>query len=191
AARRGCAVGVRAPRGFNPPGPPSPRPPSPLWGGGPSRVLGPIVAVLVAVAASSVPKVPGPFARWRPSSGAWRHGCSAPLSSPWYGQAPPARRGCVRAARSAMWPRCAWRRGLCVVDPGVADLGLAKHYVPGAPVLGPFDRAPAPGGEHQVVVRPRAGGAPGLPSACPLSSQNRLGYPAAMGVTSTSHGPLP
>jgi len=50
-------------------------------GRGLSRVLGPIVAVQVAVAVSSDPKVPGPSARWHPSSGVWRHGYSARLSS--------------------------------------------------------------------------------------------------------------
>ena len=48
------------------------------------------------------------------------------------------------------------RRVPGIMDPGVADLRLAQDSLPRAPVLGTFDRASAPGGEHQIVVRPRA-----------------------------------
>jgi hypothetical protein len=43
-----------------------------------------------------------------------------------------------------------------IVDPGVPDLRLPKDDLPRAPVLSPFDRAAAPGGENQVMIHPRA-----------------------------------
>jgi hypothetical protein len=44
----------------------------------------------------------------------------------------------------------------CIVDPGVADLCLGEDGLPGAPILGLFDRAAVFGGEDQVMVCPRA-----------------------------------
>ena len=69
----------------------------------------PKVAVRVAVALIPGPTAPRSSARSRPSSGVWPRGCSAQLSSPSYGQAPPGRRGCARPARSAASRRYAGR----------------------------------------------------------------------------------
>lgn len=43
-----------------------------------------------------------------------------------------------------------------VMDASVPDLSLAQDGLPRPPILGALDRAAAPGGEHQVVVGPRA-----------------------------------
>ena len=69
----------------------------------------PKVAIRVAVALIPGPTAPRSSARSRPSSGAWPRGCSAQLSSPSCGQAPPGRRGCARPARSAASRRYAGR----------------------------------------------------------------------------------
>jgi len=42
-----------------------------------------------------------------------------------------------------------------IVDPGIPDLRLLEDGLPGPPVLGAFDRTAAPGGEHQIMIRPR------------------------------------
>jgi hypothetical protein len=62
--------------------------------------------------------------------------CSAPWWSPSCGQGPLGRRGCVRPARSAAWPPCAWRHqgGAC----GAAGPASA----PGSAVDGPPRRTP-------------------------------------------------
>jgi hypothetical protein len=56
-----------------------------------------------------------------------------------------------------------------IMDPRVTDLRLGEDGLPGAPVLGTFDRAAAFGGEDQVTVCPRA--------ACP---QPLRGLPLAV-----------
>jgi hypothetical protein len=43
-----------------------------------------------------------------------------------------------------------------IVDPDVPDLRLPKDGLPRPPVLSPLDRAAAPRGENQVMIRPRA-----------------------------------
>ena len=43
-----------------------------------------------------------------------------------------------------------------IVDPDVPDLRLPEDGLPRPSVLSPFDRAAAPGREHQVMVLPRA-----------------------------------
>ena len=48
------------------------------------------------------------------------------------------------------------RRVADVMHPRVPDLSPAKDRLPRPPVLGTFDRAAITGGEHQIVVRPRA-----------------------------------
>lgn len=46
------------------------------------------------------------------------------------------------------------RRVPGIVDPGVPDLGPAEDGLPGAPVLGAFDRAAAAVANTQIMIRP-------------------------------------